>query len=97
MLEVTIPGTSTDRIKTTLVGEMQKRKFRIANDTRSEMSFEQPASSAVSNHVFEEKAYRTVTIILAPSPAIIPALEPPSRETYREIALIAEAERLFNR
>ena len=96
MLEVTIPGTSTDRIKTTLVGEMQKRKFRIANDTRSEMSFEQPASSAVSNHVFEEKASRTVTIILAPSP-IIPALEPPSRETYREIDLIAEAERLFNR
>ena len=97
MLEVTIPGTPTDRIKTTLVGEMQKRKFRIANDTRSEMSFEQPASSAVSNHVFEEKAPRTVTIILAPSPAIIPALEPPSRETYREIDLIAEAERLFNR
>ena len=47
MLEVTIPGTSTDRIKTTLVSEMQKRKFRIANETQSEMSFEQPASSAV--------------------------------------------------
>jgi hypothetical protein len=46
-LEVTIPGTSTDRIKTTLVSEMQKRKFRIANETQSEMSFEQPASSAV--------------------------------------------------
>jgi hypothetical protein len=26
---------------------MQKRKFRIANETQSEMSFEQPASSAV--------------------------------------------------
>ena len=46
-LEVTIPGTSIDRIKTTLVSEMQKRKFRIANETQSEMSFEQPASSAV--------------------------------------------------
>jgi hypothetical protein len=46
-LEVTIPGTSSDRIKTTLVSEMQKRKFRVANETQSEMSFEQPASSAV--------------------------------------------------
>ena len=46
-LEVTIPGTSTDRIKTTLVGEMQKRRFRVANETQSEMSFEQPASSVV--------------------------------------------------
>jgi len=46
-LEVTIHGTSTDRIKTTLVSEMQKRKFRIANETQSEISFEQPASSEV--------------------------------------------------
>ena len=46
-LEVTIPGTSTDRIKTTLVSEMQKRRFRVANETQSEMSFEQPASSVV--------------------------------------------------
>jgi hypothetical protein len=46
--------------------------------------------------VFEEKASRIVTT-LAPSPAIIPTLEPPSRETCREIDLIAEAERLFNR
>jgi len=46
-LEVIIPGMSIDRIKTTLVSEMQKRKFRIANETQSEMSFEQPASSAV--------------------------------------------------
>jgi hypothetical protein len=35
-LEVTTHGTSTDRIKTTLVSEMQKRKFRIANETQSE-------------------------------------------------------------
>jgi hypothetical protein len=46
-LEVTIHGTSTDRIKTTLVSEMQKRKFRIANETQSKISFEQPASSEV--------------------------------------------------
>jgi hypothetical protein len=46
--------------------------------------------------VFEEKASRIITT-LAPSPAIIPSLEPPSRETYREIDLIAEAERLFNK
>jgi hypothetical protein len=46
--------------------------------------------------VFEEKASRSVTT-LAQSPAIIPSLEPLSRETYREIDLMAEAERLFNR
>jgi hypothetical protein len=46
-LEVTIHGTSTDRIKTTLVSEMQKRKFRVANETQSEMSFEQSATSEV--------------------------------------------------
>ena len=46
--------------------------------------------------VFEEKASRSVTT-LAQSSAIIPSLEPLSRETYREIDLIAEAERLFNR
>jgi hypothetical protein len=46
--------------------------------------------------VFEEKASRCVTS-LAQSPAIIPTLEPPSRETYREIDLIAETERLFKR
>jgi hypothetical protein len=46
--------------------------------------------------VFEEKASRIVTT-LAQSPAIIPSLEPLSRETYREINLIAEAERIFDR
>jgi hypothetical protein len=46
-LEITVRGTSTDRIKTMLVGEMQKRKFRITNETQSEMSFEQPVSSEV--------------------------------------------------
>jgi hypothetical protein len=46
--------------------------------------------------VFEEKASRNVTT-LAQSPAIIPTSEPLSGETCREIDLIAEAERLFNR
>jgi hypothetical protein len=46
--------------------------------------------------VFEEKASRIVKT-LAQSRPLIPSLEPPSRETYPEIDLIAEAERLFNR
>ena len=45
--------------------------------------------------VFEDRASRSVTT-LAQSPAIIPTSEPDSRETCREIDLIAEAERLFN-
>jgi len=45
--EVTISGTTIDRVKTALVGEMSKRKFRVAKDTASELSFEQPATSAV--------------------------------------------------
>jgi hypothetical protein len=45
--------------------------------------------------VFEEKASRIVTT-LAQSPPIFPTPEPHSREAYREIDLIAEAERLFN-
>jgi hypothetical protein len=44
--------------------------------------------------VFEDKASRIVTT-LAQSPAIIPTSEPHSRETYSEIDLIGEAERLF--
>ena len=46
--------------------------------------------------VFEEKASRNVTT-LAQSPAIIPTSEPLLAETRREIDLIAEAERLFNK
>jgi hypothetical protein len=45
--------------------------------------------------VFEDRASQSVTT-LAQSPAIIPTSEPVSRETCREIDLIAEAERLFN-
>lgn len=46
-LDVTVAKTSPDRVKTLLVAEMQKRKFRIAQETASQMSFEQPAGSAV--------------------------------------------------
>ena len=45
--------------------------------------------------VFEDKTVPD-RYNLAQSPAIVPTLESPSRETYREIDLIAEAERLFN-
>jgi hypothetical protein len=60
-LEVVTRGTSTDRIKTTLVSEMQKRKFRIANETQSEMSFEQPASSEVLKSLPETEIGKTPT------------------------------------
>ena len=52
-LEISVSGTSIDRIKTTLVSEMQKRKFRVTNETPSEMSFEQPASDAVIQSLSE--------------------------------------------
>ena len=45
---------------------------------------------------FEEKAVSD-RYSLAQSPTIIPTLEPVSREPYREIDLIGEADRLFNR
>src|SRR5262245_27281652 len=46
-LDVTVPKTSPDRVKTALVSEMQKRKVRIAQETASQMAFEQPAGSSV--------------------------------------------------
>jgi len=45
--------------------------------------------------VFEERASRGLTTLMQ-SPTIIPASEPVSRATCREIDLIAEAERIFN-
>ena len=88
MLEVTIPGTSTDRIKTTLVGEMQKRKFRIANDTRSEMSFEQPASSVVIQSLPE------TNIGKAPVERVTYTIKPIAGDirVSGEIAVISKAE-----
>jgi hypothetical protein len=45
--------------------------------------------------VFQEKAVSD-RCNLTQSPAIIPTLEPHSQEAYRNIDLVAEAERLFN-
>ena len=42
--EVTISGTTIDKVKTALVAEMSKRKFRVGKETQLEMPFEQPAS-----------------------------------------------------
>ena len=44
-----------------------------------------------------EKKVVSVPNDMAQSPAITPPLEPPSRETYRDIDLVAETERLFNK
>ncbi len=43
--QVTIPGTSVDRVKKALMAEMSKRKFHVAKDSGQTISFEQPASS----------------------------------------------------
>ena len=86
-LEVTIRGTSTDRIKTTLVSEMQKRKFRIANETQSEMSFEQPASSDVL------KSLPETDIGKAPIERVTYAIKPVAGDirVSSEIAVISKA------
>jgi hypothetical protein len=41
--EITISGTTIDKVKTALVAEMSKRKFRVGKETQLEMPFEQPA------------------------------------------------------
>ena len=88
-LEVIIRGTSTDRIKTTLVSEMQKRKFRIANETQSEMSFEQPASSDVL------KSLPDTDIGKAPIERVTYTIKPVAGDirVSSEIAVISNAER----
>ncbi len=42
--EVTISGTTIDKVKTALVAEMAKRKYRVGKESQLEMPFEQPAS-----------------------------------------------------
>lgn len=42
--QVTISGTSLDRVKKALVTEMSKRKFHVAKESGQTISFEQPAS-----------------------------------------------------
>jgi len=44
--QVTISGTSPDRVKKALVTEMSKRKFHLAKESGQTISFEQPASKA---------------------------------------------------
>ena len=43
--QVSITGTSLDRVKKALVAEMSKHKFRVAKDKGQDLAFEQPASS----------------------------------------------------
>jgi hypothetical protein len=86
-LEVTIHGTSTDRIKTTLVSEMQKRKFRIANEKPSEISFEQPASSEVL------KSLPETDISKAPIERVTYTIKPVAGDirVSSEIAIVSKA------
>jgi hypothetical protein len=44
--QVTISGTSLDRVKKALVAEMSKRKFHVAKESGQTLAFEQPASKA---------------------------------------------------
>jgi hypothetical protein len=85
-LEVTISGTSIDRVKTALVTEMQKRKFRIANETQSELSFEQPASSAVLQSLPEADLSK------APIERVTCAMKPVAGDIHlsAEIAVISK-------
>jgi hypothetical protein len=45
--QVTISGTSVDRVKTALVSEMARRKFHVGKEAQFEIPFEQPASHSV--------------------------------------------------
>ena len=68
-LEVTITGTSVDRVKTALVSEMSKRKFRVAKSSGQEIAFEQPASMAlqgVSSSAVRGNSIERVTYAMAP-------------------------------
>ena len=43
--QVSISGTSLDRVKKALVAEMSKHKSRVAKDNGQDIAFEQPASN----------------------------------------------------
>jgi hypothetical protein len=45
--QITISGTTIDRVKSALTAEMAKRKFRAAKEKQLEVSFEQPAPASV--------------------------------------------------
>ena len=58
-LQVTITGTSVDRVKTALVSEMSKRKFRVAKDSGQNIAFEQPASSTALQGLVQRGARKS--------------------------------------
>jgi len=86
-LELTIPGTSGDKVKTTLVREMQQRRFRIANETKSVMTFEQPASSAVIQSLSDPDVGR------APIERVTYTIKPVEKDVLvsAEIAIVSKA------
>ena len=69
-LQVTITGTSVDRVKTALVSEMSKRKFRVAKNSNQDIAFEQPASSTalqgLSSSAVRGNPIERVTYAMAP-------------------------------
>jgi hypothetical protein len=68
--QVTITGTSVDRVKTALVSEMSKRKFRVAKNSGHDIAFEQPASSTalqgLSSSAVRGDPIERVTYAVAP-------------------------------
>jgi hypothetical protein len=73
--EVTISGTTIDKVKTALVAEMSKRKFRVGKETQLEMPFEQPASGTALKGLSAADAkgnpIERITYTLAPEGADI--------------------------
>ena len=68
--QVTITGMSVDRVKTALVSEMSKRKFRVAKNSGQDLAFEQPAFSTalqgLSSSAVRGNPIERVTYALAP-------------------------------
>jgi hypothetical protein len=69
-LQVTIIGTSIDRLKTALVSEMSKRKFRVAKSSGRDIAFAQPASNTalqgLSSSTVRGNPIERVTYAMAP-------------------------------
>jgi len=69
-LQVTITGTSIDRLKTALVSEMSKRKFHVAKSSGQDVAFERPASSTalqgLSSSAVRGNPIERVTYAMAP-------------------------------
>jgi hypothetical protein len=69
-LQVTITGTTVDRLKTALVSEMSKRKFHVAKSSGQDVAFERPASSTalqgLSSSAVRGNPIERVTYAMAP-------------------------------